>query len=730
MSKVFSTLFVLLFCCNVFCQDWQYPPTKTVDVKENLWGVEINDPYRWLENLKDTGVLSWFKQQADFTLNILDQIPGTQVLINELSNLQKMKSRDYSEIRKSKNIWYYSKKMPEELTNKFYMRKGDNGEETMLFDPANFIKGKIFDYDISLNQNTSFLTLNLSEKGKELGDMYLMDLKSRKILPDVFKNAKGYFSMSDSNIIYYIQYNGNDIHEMSTITDCKLMMHTLGTPKESDKIIASRLTNAELNLIPEGIGYVYTFPNSPYIFYDRGDVNVNAQLFYTTESDLKKNKKIIWKPFASEEDEIRQTVTFGSSISARSDEVYCFTTKGNDNGRIIRVNLPNPDFGSAKEIFSALGDWKIMGITQTKDYLIILMSKNGLESKNMKYEFNTGKISELKTPVQGTITPIPPSYEDNDLNIFFTGWTEPENWYHYNLETDQFSEGIFHTSVSYPGVENLVATTIEVPSHDGEMVPLSIIYDKTKMKQDGNNICLLDGYGAYGITLPPSFFYPLLPILQRGVIIATAHVRGGGEKGKNWHLAGQKTTKPNTWKDFNACAEYLIQNKFTSPEKLGCMGGSAGGILIGRAITERPDLYKVAIPMVGCLNALRMEFEPNGPANIPEFGTIKDSVECMALIEMDALHHIKRGVNYPAQLITTGFNDPRVSSWIPAKFAASMQANGQNTNPALLYVNYEAGHSAGTTEEEMIKDWALKMSFLLWQCGHPEFQVQRTGAQN
>lgn len=275
-----------------------------------------------------------------------------------------------------------------------------------------------------------------------------------------------------------------------------------------------------------------------------------------------------------------------------------------------------------------------------------------------------------------------------------------------------------------PFLKNLVVEEIEVKSHDGAMVPLSIIYDKTKVKRDGASIGYMFGYGSYGKSLTPTFRIEFLPFLTNGAVVAVAHVRGGGEKGNDWHLGGRKTTKPNTWKDFNACAEFLIQNKYVSDKKLAISGGSAGGILVGRAVTERPDLYRVAIPMVGIINALRMEFEPNGPANISEFGTVKDETEFKALLEMDAYHHIKKGEKYPAILVTTGFNDPRVASYNPAKFAAKMQNDNGSEHPIFLDVNYEAGHFGGSTQDEYLKEEARNMAFVFWQCGHPDFQIK------
>jgi prolyl oligopeptidase len=215
-----------------------------------------------------------------------------------------------------------------------------------------------------------------------------------------------------------------------------------------------------------------------------------------------------------------------------------------------------------------------------------------------------------------------------------------------------------------------------------------------------------------------------LALLNKGVVIGRAHVRGGGEKGNDWYQAGYKTTKPNTWKDFIACAEYMVQNKYTSPQKLFGMGTSAGGILIGRAITERPDLFAAAICNVGCANALRMENSPNGPVNTKEFGTVKDSTECRALAEMDAFQHVKEGTPYPAVICVGGMNDPRVAAWQPGKFAAALQNASTSGKPVIMQVNYDNGHF---TEDKSVtfRNFAGMFSFCLWQTGHPDFQPKQ-----
>ncbi len=210
-------------------------------------------------------------------------------------------------------------------------------------------------------------------------------------------------------------------------------------------------------------------------------------------------------------------------------------------------------------------------------------------------------------------------------------------------------------------------------------------------------------------------------VANRGVVLAFAHPRGGSEKGQAWYKAGYKTTKPNTWKDFISCAEYLVKKGYTSPGKLAGTGTSAGGILISRAITERPELFRAAICNVGCANALRMEFSAHGPVNTPEFGTVKDPVECRALFEMDGVQHVQKGVKYPAVMGVGGWNDPRVTAWEPGKFVAALQAATASGYPVLMKVNYDNGHF---TEEKIVtfKNFAGQAAFLLWQTGHKDFQ--------
>jgi prolyl oligopeptidase len=303
-------------------------------------------------------------------------------------------------------------------------------------------------------------------------------------------------------------------------------------------------------------------------------------------------------------------------------------------------------------------------------------------------------------------------------------WTKALKIYAYDPGTKQLTDTRMQPVGPFDDLLNLESIEVDVPSHDGTLVPLSIIHQKG-LKLDGSNPTLLEGYGAYGVSDDPYFDPVLLAWFERGGVYADCHVRGGGEYGEAWHLGGKGATKPNTWRDFIACAEYLVQKKYTSPAHLAGKGESAGGILIGRAITDRPDLFGAAIIRVGILDMLRFETTANGVSNIPEFGSTKTKEGFDALYAMSSYNHVRDATAYPAVLLTTGDNDPRIDPWIVAKMTARLQAATTSGKPVLLRVDYGAGHGVAGTENQYRDEMADSMSFLLWQFGVLEFQSQR-----
>ena len=692
-----------------------YPSTKIADSSSTYWGVTLKDPYRWLENLKDPEVESWFHSQANFTDSILDKIPGQDSILKDIQSWNTSAPGGSWNIKIAGGKYFYYKADPAENSANIYSRDLNNPTETLVFDSKLYAKLKKYVVSYSLNYDGSMLLLFMAEQGNEIGDLRIFDVKTKKMLPDVLPHAmNGEFVKMPENKILYFQVKNYDVHDQQNSINPKTMLHTVGVDVQKDKTI---LSNEKYPELIDSIGNVEinTFAGSPYIFAEKATASNYKEEYYAGVNELEADH-INWKLFCKTEDEIWNLWVDGKDI-------YYLTSKGNEFFNVFRTSSPVVSFAKAQLIFKGTQDWRISfyfgdpEIYKARDYLILNLTRNDVQTKNVTYNFKTGKTNTINIPATGNFTLIPFSETYNECRATNSGWTISNTYYKYDLKNNQFSKGPFFVDYKFPGVQNWVYEEIEIPAPDGAAVPLSIIYDKTKFKKDGSNALLIDGYGAYGISKSPVFAAGVAPLLKRGMVYAVAHVRGGGEKGNAWHNAGLLSTKHNSWNDFNACTEYLIKNKYTSAGKVACEGGSAGGILIGRAITERPELYKVAIIKVGMLDVIRNEILPNSQGNYPEFGDVNDSSDFKAMLEMDPILHIKRNVHYPAQLIITGFEDVRVPSYIPAKFAATMQMANDPKVPSLLMVDFKSGHFSNST----VKEYA----FLLWQTGHPDFQTKK-----
>jgi prolyl oligopeptidase len=384
--------------------------------------------------------------------------------------------------------------------------------------------------------------------------------------------------------------------------------------------------------------------------------------------------------------------------------------------------LSNPNIAAAETAVPA-GEAVIRNIAAAGDALYVQELDGGI-GKLIRLPYHDAAAAPVPLPFEGNVGLAATDQRVAGTLLEMTSWTKASKIYAYDPAQKTVTDTKLQPAGPFDEPSGVESHEVKAQSYDGTLVPLSIVHKKG-LKLDGSNPTLLLGYGSYGISEDPSFDPRKLAWLERGGVYAIAHVRGGGEYGEDWHLAGKQLTKQNTWKDFIACAEYLIQHKYTSTSRLAIEGGSAGGITIGRSITERPDLFAVAIDAVPMSDVVRSEFTPNGPPNIPEFGTVKEPDGFKALYAMSAYHHIQDGTPYPAVMVTTGFNDPRVISWEPGKMAARLQAATSSGKPVLLRVDYDAGHGIGSTKSQREKEMADELSFALWQFGVPAFQPLR-----
>jgi prolyl oligopeptidase len=691
-----------------------YPPTKTVDVKDTYFGRTYSDPYRWLEDLKDPETIAWFKAQTALADDTLSKIPGRNGLFGEWTALDKLKPAAYRMIYLRNGRMFYKKTLGGEKIGKLYYREGWNGSEKLLFDPATYKKGVATNVERQLpSYDGHYVALGLSSGGAEIAEIRVLDVDNVALLPESYYPTGGPISWTlDSKAFFYGSRNGTDPRSLEFKLNRKVRLHKLRTEFAADPDFFSNARNPDLGIEPkEGPG-ILTYESAPeYMFGVVGTVQSEVRMYYapTPETGQVPPK---WEVLCKTSDNLVNDLYFHDGYA------YAVTHTNAPNYRLIRTSLAKPDWKHAEELVAEHTD-AIQSVTETKDYLFIVYS-NGVTGRVDRFDFSSGTVTAVNLPISGNVLSVLcPDQHGNRCIVSMTSWTLPVTLYDLDGDTGTFTKSVFDTAVTYPGFENLVSEEVEVPGHDGVMIPLSIVHQKG-LSLDGSHSCILDGYGAYGFNEDARFDIKA-SIALRGVVLAFAHVRGGGEKGESWYKAGFKTTKANTWKDLISCAEFLIAKGYTCPEKLAGTGTSAGGITISRAITERPDLFAAAVCNVGCANAMRMEFTPNGPVNTPEFGTVKDPVDCAALYDMDGVQHVQKGSSYPALLGVAGWNDPRVTPWEPGKFIAAVQSASTSGKPVFMKVNYDDGHF---TEDKSVtfRNFANQDAFMLWQTGHKDFQ--------
>jgi prolyl oligopeptidase len=698
---------------------WVYPsikPDTTVDV---YYGKAVIDPFRNLENIKDSIIQEWFIGQRIYCDSILNNITGKDSLHKEIAQLL-YSSNIRSNIPRPAGckIFFYREYIKEEVEKLFV---SDSLAENMveLFSTEGLNKENNSYYSIDYYEPSydgKYIAFSLSSDGDEKNVVHILNVETKQLLPDKIERAVSGNPqwLPDGSGFFYKQLRKPPVSgsvNFKRLEQSRIRLHILNTNSKNDREIFSKKATPSLAIDNIDFPHLHVSPGSPYVLaaLNHG-TSPYFKLFVCKLDEVleKASAEIKWKNIVTFKDKIR-------NFTIRDNKLFVFSYKSNPNGQLLLIDLENNNQQSI------LFDRKNMGlndITQNKEAVYFTASINGLDSL---YKINKNLVSNVNLSLDGKydIRPffgVAPRYSNsNYLLVGLNSWDKEWGVYYFNDETGTVKKLQSRPSGPYGMPSDLKVTEVEVICHDGEKVPLSIIH-REDIKLNGKNQTILYAYGAYGYSLDPGFNVSRLSWYNRGGIYAVAHVRGGGEKGDNWYKGGLKETKPNSWKDFISCAEYLIDNNYTCPGKLAAEGASAGGITIGRAITERPDLFKAAIIEVGRLNTVRHENSSN-TANISEYGTVNDSLEFLYLYEMDTYHHIGDGVEYPAMLFTTGMNDPRVAPWQPGKVVARMQALKNSSNPVLFLVGRE-GHQG---DSDSAVQTLNKFSFLFWQLGYPEF---------
>ena len=714
--KLISNLFAIFMVATMTAQ--QTPKPELIAAKpatDTYHGVKVVDDYRNLENMDDPEVINWMKENSNYAKSVLNKIPGKEKLMQMMLDLDSRQSNIVSNLKITEDDdYFYLMRKPEDETGKLYRRSEYNGDEKLFFDPEKYKADSENNYtitDFMPNEDGDMIAVMLSPNGSETGEVIFVD-NDGNIQEETLELAQFNMSWLSEDELMYPKIGSADISDQTRQMNLKNYVHKLGTSQEEDKVIFSAEMHPELNISPVEL---------PIVIYD--DITENL---FTAVLTVDK----AWRLFKAENNKFPTTWTeiikkedmIGGQPAITKNAMYYLSFKDAPNFKILKADLDNPSVKNAEVVVPEPEIGPITGMYANDKGLFYTLQQNGVKSRLFFLEDGSEEPREIKLPfTAGSISLSGKMSDSDDLWVNISGWNQSNKRYRYNMDDDEFISEPMSSEVEYPELENLVVEEIEVTSHDGVKVPVSIIR-RDDVKMDNSTPTVIYGYGSYGNSTGPFFSPIILSFTEFGGILVVPHVRGGGELGDAWHRAGQKENKPNTWKDAIATAEYLIDEGYTSPDKLSIFGGSAGGIFVGRSITERPDLFAAAAPLVGAMNNVRMEETPNGPVNAPEFGTIKDKKEFEALLEMDSYHALEKGEEYPAMFITAGMNDPRVIAWQPAKFAAKAQAYNASDEPILFLTDFESGHGIGDDKTKRMENFADVFSFFYWQSGHPEFQ--------
>jgi len=703
----------------------QAPPVRPV--VETLYGTKVVDPYRYFENLQDPEVQTYLKEQNAYARDVLSALaPARESLFNRIKQLDNA-GVSISGLQRAGDTYFYEKLAPGENTPKLYARAvTPRSPEHLLVDPdaaSAGQSGKHYTIDYFLpSLDGKYVGYGISEGGSENAVIHVVESRTGRLLPDAIDRAKfvGLTSWRpDGTSFYYFRLPKLAPTAPRTEEEQKgiAYLHVLGRDPEQDVPVLGYGVAPGITLDPNDFSTIVLSPASPYALGVVEHGVKNEVDIYVAPAETVISPHTPWKKIIDVDDEV-------TGYDLRGVTLYLLTHKDASSFKVVSMRLDKPDFADARTIVPA-GNSVIEQVAVANDGLYVLSRDGGF-----------GKVARFPTAIDGTVEmqsanialPYPGSVMALVTDSRIDGVTFPlTSWTKSLLYYAADEKGVVRdTKLKAPSTVDAspyISEEAQARSEDGTMIPLSLVY-RRGLSRDGSHPTYLEGYGAYGMEIDPYFSTTRIAWMERGGVYAVCHVRGGGWFGEAWHRAGMIATKEHTIEDFVACGRYLVASGLTSPEHLAGEGTSAGGITIGGAITREPALFAAALDVVGVSDALRSEFSPNGPPNIPEFGSVVTQSGFKALYAMDAYQHIRSDTAYPAVMSVTGINDPRVPPWELAKFTARLQQASTSGRPVLLRVDYDGGHgflaSSRTQSEQLLTD---EYSFLLWQLGDPAFQT-------
>ena len=692
------------------------PVAQIRNVQETFFGTAVDDPYRYFEDTKATEVAAWMKAHSDHARATLRAIPGRDALrkrIEQLDASAPARVRDVT--RSAGGRYFYQRRGVKDDQFRLYVRDGLSGAERLLFDPESLRKASGKPHAInyfSPSPDGRFVALGVSAAGSEDAALRVLEVASgRQVGPQIDRARFGVVSWApDGSELFFHRMQRLD-PDMPATEKFQRSSAVAMKPGSTEDGVRTLLTaGKDLGIPPTEFPFLSIQPDGRAIAYVIDGVSPDFSAWHSTLAKLRAGAPD-WRPLVRREDRVTDLVL-------SRDRIYALTFRDAPRYKLIGGTID--DFSpSTAPIIVPESDRVLIDMAAAAEG-IYLKVRDGNVNRLLRLDYGGSQPVELKLPLLGSFSMHGGRADLPGVMLDLQGWAQARQVYAVSPPGEVTNTGL-QPAGPFDRPTDVVTTEVMVKSHDGAMVPMSIIH-RRGIKLDGNNPVLLYGYASYGITEEPWFSYSRLAWMDAGGIFAVANPRGSGVFGRQWQEAGKQATKPNTWKDFIACADWLVREGWSRPSKLAIWGGSAGGILVGRAMTERPDLFAVVIPSVGALDMVRAETTANGVPNIPEFGTRTTEPGFRALLAMSTYHQIRDGVGYPAVLLTHGVNDPRVDVWHSTKTAARLLAASKSGRPVLARLDYESGHGVGNTKRQTFDEVADVYAFALWQFGLPAYQ--------
>ncbi|HCG8757879.1 TPA: S9 family peptidase [Vibrio parahaemolyticus] len=671
-----------------------YPKTRKDSVVDTYFGHDIADPYRWLEDDRSEETAQWVSGQNSVTFDFLGQIPYRQQIRDLVANSQNYEKYSQPFVRGDYTYFYKNDGLQNQSV--LYRRKGE-GEAEVFLDPNTFSEeGTTSLGEVSFSKDYRLVAYSISEGGSDWRKIFVIDTETKEQLEPEIVDAK-FTSISwlGSKGFYYSSYDKPQGSELSARTEHhKLYYHELGTPQSEDKVIFGE-QEAQIHRYVSGT----TTTDDRFLIISGAESTSGNRLFYI---DLQSDSQAIVT--------LRDT-TQGDTylIDSQDETLLLYTNLDAPNGKVVSYNTQTEQWADV-----IAEQEQPLEISKGGGYLFATYMVDVL-SKVQQFNYQGEWIRDVELLGEGTAYGLAGKKEETTLYYTFTNYVTPPTIFSFDVESG--ASTLYQESKAPFDRNEYESKQVFYTSKDGTQVPMIISYKKG-ISLDGSAPTMLYGYGGFNISLTPMFSGNVANWLELGGIYAVANMRGGGEYGKAWHNAGTQQQKQNVFDDFIAAAEYLIENDYTSSERLAIRGGSNGGLLVGACMTQRPELFKVALPAVGVLDMLRYHTFTSGEGWKYDYGTSEQSeVMFRYLLGYSPVHNVKEGVQYPATLVTTADHDDRVVPAHSYKFIAELQDKQQGENPVLIRIDVNAGHGAGMPLSKQIDLTTDVYAFTLYNMG-------------